>query len=85
MLQIPHIYNLSKIFKSSPSVVQHLQCSLIVNQATRNNLQWNVNQNTTIYLNRMPLKMSQAKYQPFYASRNMLTNQTNYVALDLGK
>ena len=65
MLQIPQIYNLSKKFKSSPSVVQHLQCSLIVNYATRKNLQWNVNQNKTIFLNRMPLKMSQAKYQPF--------------------
>ena len=72
------------------------QCWLIVNCTLKNKLQWNLNQNTKLCFTKMHLKISSAKWWPFYPGgrwvhRNILFTillsgsrpQVTVVAVDL--
>ena len=45
----------------------------IVNWTLRNKIQWNLNRNSYIFIKKMHLKISSAKWRPFCLSLNVLT------------
>ena len=51
------------------------QCWNIVNWTLRNKLQWNFNRSSNIVIQEMRLKVSSAKWRPFYLGLNVLILQ----------
>ena len=47
------------------------QCWLIVNRATGNKFQWNLNSNITIFIKKMNMKLTSAKWRPFCVGLNV--------------
>ena len=62
-----------------PFGAKPLHCWLVVNWALKNELQWNLNQNTEISFMKMHLKASSVKWRPFCPGRYEFIHQTTPV------
>ena len=61
------------------------QCANIGNWNLRNNLQWNFNQNSCIFIQENRLEMSSGKWRPFCLHLNVLTHCNLHQAIHMGQ
>ena len=57
------------------------QCYQIVNQTISKKFQFNMNQHTWSCIHIMHMKMSSAKWQPFYTNLDMLSSECNAIEI----
>ena len=55
------------------------QCQVIVNRTLKNELQWNFNQNTKLFIHENASEISSAKWWPFCAGENVFSNMMQMI------